>query len=110
MVANMLKVILTSRPISFAESAARNFQSARGWDQAEAERYAESLLRKIEDRKIPTPRQDASTYLTVSIGVRLYKPERPEESIDELSLIDDADTALYRAKGSGRNRYEIYKP
>ena len=30
MVANMLKVILTSRPISFAESAARNFQSARG--------------------------------------------------------------------------------
>lgn len=111
MVANMLKVIFNEPSDIICRIGGEEFSvCARVRDQAEAERYAESLLRKIEDRKIPTPRQDASTYLTVSIGVRLYKPERPEESIDELSLIDDADTALYRAKGSGRNRYEIYKP
>lgn len=74
----------------------------------EAGEYAEKLLRKVEDQHIPTPRKEASHYLTVSVGVRVYTPENPGDSIDELSLIDDADTALYRAKDDGRNRYVIY--
>lgn len=76
--------------------------------RVEAERYAESLISQIESCQIPTPRQDVSAYLTVSVGVRIYKPDRSANIIDELSLIDDADTALYRAKKFGRNRYEVY--
>lgn len=111
MVANTLKMIFDAPSDIICRIGGEEFLvCARVQDRAEAERYAESLLRKIEGHKIPTPRQDASAYLTVSAGVRLYKPEHPEDSLDELSLIDDADTALYRAKGSGRNRYEIYSP
>lgn len=73
----------------------------------EAGNYAERLLQKIESWHIPTPRQDASPYLTVSVGIRIYQPECSGDVIDELALIDDADAALYRAKGNGRNRYEI---
>lgn len=77
-------------------------------DQGEAEAFAAELLHRIEDRHIETPRQDASQYLTVSVGVRIYTPENENDTIDELTLIDDADTALYRAKDGGRNQYVVY--
>jgi diguanylate cyclase (GGDEF)-like protein/PAS domain S-box-containing protein len=42
--------------------------------------------------------------LSTSIGIALAT--RPDESADD--LLRDADTALYVAKGDGRDRYEIY--
>lgn len=42
--------------------------------------------------------------ITVSIGVRTFKGETLANSEEMLSLLSDADAALYRAKHSGRNR------
>jgi diguanylate cyclase (GGDEF)-like protein/PAS domain S-box-containing protein len=43
-------------------------------------------------------------FITASIGISLY----PADSDDETELMKNADTAMYRAKESGRNRYEFY--
>lgn len=43
--------------------------------------------------------------LTISIGVSCF----PEDSTDPIELVEMADSALYRAKRSGRNRVCAYK-
>src|SRR5690606_40373501 len=43
-------------------------------------------------------------HITASIGVALY----PEAGTDVDTLMVHADTAMYKAKQSGKNRYAIY--
>jgi len=43
-------------------------------------------------------------FITASVGISLY----PADSDDEVELMKNADAAMYRAKESGRNRYEFY--
>jgi diguanylate cyclase (GGDEF)-like protein len=47
----------------------------------------------------------ASHHITVSIGIASF----PEDSSDPIELIEMADSALYRAKRSGRNRVAAYR-
>jgi diguanylate cyclase (GGDEF)-like protein/PAS domain S-box-containing protein len=44
-------------------------------------------------------------HVTASIGVTTY----PEDGEDAETLIKNADTAMYHAKGSGRNNYKFFK-
>ncbi|MTK13121.1 MAG: EAL domain-containing protein [Clostridiaceae bacterium] len=43
-------------------------------------------------------------FTTVSIGISLY----PNDGLDSNLILKNADTAMYRAKDLGRNRYEFY--
>jgi diguanylate cyclase (GGDEF)-like protein len=45
-------------------------------------------------------------FVTVSIGVALY----PDDGGDAETLLKNADTALHKAKESGRNGYQLYSP
>lgn len=45
-------------------------------------------------------------HITASIGIAVF----PGDGQDVQSLQKNADTALYRAKEAGRNRYELYTP
>ena len=45
-------------------------------------------------------------YLTVSLGIAFY----PEDGQDQDTLIKNADTAMYRAKESGKNTYRVFTP
>jgi diguanylate cyclase (GGDEF)-like protein len=64
--------------------------------QGEAERIAERLRRAIEDQLRP---------ITVSIGAFETQPETADRLPESVwSAVDAADSALYEAKGSGRNR------
>jgi len=43
--------------------------------------------------------------VTTSIGIAVY----PDDGIDEMILLKNADIAMYQAKQAGRNRYHLYK-
>jgi diguanylate cyclase (GGDEF)-like protein/PAS domain S-box-containing protein len=43
-------------------------------------------------------------YVTASVGVTLY----PEDGTDSASLLKNADTAMYKAKESGKNKFKFY--
>ncbi len=50
---------------------------------------------------------DGQAYaVTTSIGIALY----PADGIDAATLVEHADTAMYRAKERGRNTYQFFTP
>jgi diguanylate cyclase (GGDEF)-like protein/PAS domain S-box-containing protein len=66
---------------------------------------AGAVARKIID-SVAQPYQIEQHQLTVtpSMGISLY----PQDGIDFESLLKHADTAMYRAKESGRNAYQFF--
>jgi diguanylate cyclase (GGDEF)-like protein len=70
----------------------------------EAVRFAAERIRQaIEDKRFRA--YDEELKITVSIGISTF----PFDGKDIKTLIDRADSALYRAKETGRNRVCIYE-
>jgi diguanylate cyclase (GGDEF)-like protein len=65
-----------------------------------AAEVAERLRRRIERTRVPVDEDNPPVRVTASIGVA----NLPANATDVRSLIAAADTALYRAKGEGKNR------
>ncbi|MFN2491752.1 MAG: GGDEF domain-containing protein, partial [Pyrinomonadaceae bacterium] len=53
-----------------------------------------------------SPNSDTTHRITISIGVAAF----PDDATDPIQLVELADSALYRAKRSGRNRICAYRP
>ena len=68
---------------------------------AEAERLSNELLENIRTLHIPNECSPIAPYLTASIGVVEMRPDSISEAKD---LITQADSLLYKAKESGRNK------
>ena len=66
-------------------------------------RVAEKVLAAL---RAPFEIDGHDFFLTASIGVSIGQ----EGSLDGEELVHNADTAMYRAKEKGRNRYELYTP
>ena len=60
--------------------------------------------RIIESFNSPFFLDDYELYLTTSIGISVF----PFDGEDVQALVRSSDTALYRAKEKGKNRYNIY--
>ena len=66
---------------------------------------ARLVAQKILDvLQTPFELEGHEVFITASVGISLY----PADSDDETELMKNADTAMYRAKESGRNKYEFY--
>jgi diguanylate cyclase (GGDEF)-like protein len=72
---------------------------------ADAVDVAEKLRRTIEERRFARLRRDATLRVTISIGVA----EMCAQTATPQALLDAADSALYEAKNSGRNRIGVWR-
>lgn len=80
-------------------------------DHAQGLVAAERVRSAIEKHGFPTVRRGSTEeprthHMTISVGVAVF----PEDARDPIQLVEMADSALYRAKRSGRNRVCAYRP
>jgi diguanylate cyclase (GGDEF)-like protein len=74
-------------------------------DSKGAQEIAAHLIEKMKLTALPHKYSNVANYLTMSIGITASIPDgvmTPE------AIISQADTALYAAKGSGKNAYSLY--
>ena len=67
----------------------------------QAKQLTSKLLNEIANLNIANSHSPVESYLTASIGLATMVPDNCSS---ESELISQADTMLYKAKGSGRNR------
>jgi diguanylate cyclase (GGDEF)-like protein/PAS domain S-box-containing protein len=72
-------------------------------DVEDAARVARKILTVLD---APVSVHGHELHLTASVGIAMF----PLDGDDAETLIRNADTALYRAKEQGGNRYQLYAP
>ena len=76
-----------------------------GLDPAHATFEIMTVLQRVRDSfQAPFRLADQTPTLTCSLGVSVY----PLDAVDPVTLIKQADTAMYAAKDAGRNAYRFY--
>lgn len=80
-------------------------------DYAQGLVAAERVRSAIERHTFPASRRgtgevEKTHQITISVGVASF----PDDARDPIQLVELADSALYRAKRSGRNRVSAYRP
>jgi len=60
----------------------------------------------LETFKEPLKIDGHELHITPSIGISVY----PNDGQDAVTLMKNADTAMYRAKEQGKNNYQLYTP
>ncbi|MFD0960523.1 EAL domain-containing protein [Paenibacillus chungangensis] len=71
-------------------------------NQEEAVQVAKDVMGVFD---VPFVVEEYEFYITASIGIALY----PQDGSDAETLMKHADMAMYLAKDSGKNNYELYK-
>ena len=69
--------------------------------EGDSQRFGEKLLTAFND---PFTLNEQKLFITASIGLCRY----PEDGKVSADLLRNADTALYRAKDTGKNNYQFY--
>jgi two-component system cell cycle response regulator len=80
-----------------------------GASAADATRTAARLCRCIDGAGFAIPGQAATVPVSISIGVVVVAPGSSRSEQGPSELMAQADRALYRAKGQGRNRISLIR-
>ena len=84
--------------------------SNAGKTEAEATSTSQKVaIRVIQTLSNPIDIGEFSLHITPSIGIAIF-PDSYEGNNDSEDVLKHADTAMYRAKKMGRNRYEFFDP
>ncbi len=75
---------------------------AREIDVGDAARRVAEQVREALQRPLVLP--DTEIYTSASVGISLY----PGDASDAESLLKHADIAMYKAKESGRDGYQLF--
>jgi diguanylate cyclase (GGDEF)-like protein/PAS domain S-box-containing protein len=70
---------------------------------SDAAGIAEGMLNLFQT---PFKLEDHEVYVTASIGIAIY----PDDGLDAATLLQHSDTAMYRAKRSGKNTFSSFDP
>ncbi len=73
---------------------------------ADSEDAAITAKRMLQAVSQPHSIDQHDLHITTSIGVSVY----PQDGLDADTLIQNADTAMYQAKESGRQSFQFFKP
>ena len=65
---------------------------------------AQKIIARLAE---PVPLGDASAMVTASIGIALYRPESPDSFEWAMTLLKQADQAMYAAKRAGKNTWQL---
>lgn len=68
----------------------------------DAARIAQKILSALA---VPYRIDNHELHITTSIGISLY----PDHGIDARTLLNNADTAMYHAKGIGSNHFQLFR-
>ncbi len=75
-------------------------------DLKQADDAAEVAKKVIDRLHQPFLLAEREVFIGTSIGITLF----PDDSSDASGLLRNADMAMYRAKGAGRNNYQFFTP
>ena len=73
-------------------------------DHNSAHSVAGELQRIVQSFSLPFSVEGRDVFITASVGVALY----PQDANTPETLMKSAELAMYQAKESGRNRYQLY--
>ncbi|GAA4841151.1 bifunctional diguanylate cyclase/phosphodiesterase [Paenibacillus vulneris] len=98
---NRLRPFITSTQQVFRMGGDEFLIIIRDCQQELCERLADQILHKI---KQPYYLDNNELYITASVGISIGCIEPTDRSV----LLKKADTAMYKAKGLGKNQYFVY--
>lgn len=67
---------------------------------------SEIAMRLIGSLEKPFNHGDVDFFVTASVGVTIA----PDDGVDPVTLVKNADVAMYRAKNLGKNNYQYFAP
>lgn len=73
-------------------------------DIGDVETISHVMRRLTKELSCPYELEGRDVFITASMGISVY----PEDGEDVDNLIKNADTALYHAKGGGKNNFQFY--
>ncbi len=76
-----------------------------GTDEEGAKEVAKDILTSVENLKIQHQFHACSPYVTISIGIQTFRSLQCDNA---QQIISEADSALYVAKGCGKNKFVHY--
>jgi len=78
-----------------------------GLNQEQSLQFAEQIRASVEKLNIPHSNSAVAPHITISVGLVVIN--FAEENVDENGFYTMADSALYKAKESGRNKVVIHE-